>query len=119
MHRVLKAGFEKGIPLNRYAPANIAKTAITTPFGLFEYRQMTFGLYNAGNMFQRFIDRTLAGMPAAFAYLDVMLIASPDHQQHESDLRGVLQRLPAAGLVLKTLLIDLAKDFKNKNTLKY
>lgn len=43
-------------------PADIPKTAITTPFGLFEYVRMPFGLRNASQTFQRFIDEVLHGL---------------------------------------------------------
>ena len=40
-------------------PDDVPKTAITTPFGLFEFLRMPFGLKNAAQTFQRFIDQVL------------------------------------------------------------
>ncbi len=49
------------------AAQDIAKTAIITPFGLFEYLFMPFGLRNATQTFQCFMDSLLKHLPFSSA----------------------------------------------------
>src|ERR1051325_7895968 len=72
-------------------------TAITTPFGLFEYTRMPYGLRNAAQTFQRFMDSVLRGLPFCWAYLDDLLIASSSPEQHKSHLQAVFTRLQEFG----------------------
>ena len=67
-------------------PSDIPKTAIITPFGLYEYVRMPFGLRNAAQTFQRFMDEVLRGIPFAYAYVDDVLIASHTLEEHERHL---------------------------------
>lgn len=78
--------------------SDMPKTAITTPFGLFEFTHMTFGLCNAGQTFQRFMDEVLRGLEFAFAYIDDVSIASKNAKEHEEHLRIVFQRFREYGI---------------------
>lgn len=75
-----------------------AKTAITTPCGLYEYTHMSFGLKNAAQSFQRFMDSLLRGMDYAFSYLDDVLIFSKSEEEHTRHLSAVLDRMKQYGL---------------------
>ena len=81
-------------------PSDIPKTAVTTPFGLFEFLRMPFGLRNAAQTFQRFIDQVLRGLPCTYAYIDDILIASASKEEHLTHLQEVCERLDSYGITL-------------------
>jgi hypothetical protein len=82
------------------AKEDIPKTAITTPFGLFESPFMTFGLRNAAQRFQRFIDKVLRGLDFCYAYIDEILFASSSQEEHLNHLRTLFQRLEKYSVVV-------------------
>jgi hypothetical protein len=79
---------------------DVQKTAVITPFRLWEFLRMPFGLRNAGQTFQRLMDTVGAGLSFVFIYLDDVLVASPDEDSHVEHLRTVFQRLRDFGLLL-------------------
>ena len=91
-------------------PSDIHKTAVTTPFGLFEFLRMPFGLRNAAQTFQRFIDQVLRGLSFCYAYIDDLLIASANPEEHKHHLRLVLQRLSDHGIVINPAKSVLGVD---------
>ena len=64
------------------APKVMQKTAITTPFGLFEFLRMPFGLKNAAQTFRRFIDEGLRGLHFRYAYINDILVVSSSIEEH-------------------------------------
>ncbi len=95
-----KIDLRKGYYQISMHPADIQKTAVTTPFGLFEFRRLPFGLRNAGNTFQRMMDRVLANLNFVFAYLDDIIVASRTEAEHLQHLHLLFQRLSQFGLVI-------------------
>lgn len=54
---------------------------------------MTFGLRNASQSFQRYINRALGDLEFVFIYIDDILVASSSLDEHIEHLRVVFQRL--------------------------
>ena len=81
---------------------DIPKTAVITPFRLFEYLMMPFGLRNAAQSFQRHIDTILRDCSFARPYLDDILIFSSDNVSHHKHVREVLQKLNDSNMVINT-----------------
>lgn len=68
------------------------KTAFNTPTGHYEYRGLPFGLVNAPDVFQGFINDVLGEMlnTSVFVYLDDILIFSSDLKKHVQHVRHSL-----------------------------
>lgn len=82
------------------ATADIHKTAVTTPFGLFEFPVMCFGLRNAAQTFQRLVNSVLNGLDFVFAYVDDVLVASASRTEHNGHVRSVLERFEKYGIAI-------------------
>ena len=76
------------------------KTAVTTPFGLFNFTRTPFCLRNSGQTFQRFIDHVTRGLDFVFVYLDDLLVTSPDHRKHKIHMKILFARLAEYGIII-------------------
>ncbi|CAH8621403.1 unnamed protein product [Schistosoma margrebowiei] len=88
---------------------DIEKTAITTPFGLFEFLRMPFGLRNAAQTFQRFIDSIVRDLDFVHVYIDDLLITSSNVDEHYQHLTLLFQRLSDNGIVVNPDKCELGK----------
>ncbi|BHF65893.1 hypothetical protein SprV_0200890700 [Sparganum proliferum] len=78
----------------------MSKTADITLFGLFELLYTPFGLRNASQTFQRFVDRVLRSLPFVYAYIDDLLVAGSTSEEHMEHLATVFDRYQQFGVVL-------------------
>ena len=84
-------------------PAAKEKTAFVTHSGLYQFNVLPFGLCNAPATFQRLMAKVLTGLLGhqCFVYLDDILVASQNWEEHLHSIQLVIDRLQQAGLRLK------------------
>ena len=84
-------------------PDDSEKTAFSTPFGLFQYNVMPFGLATAPATFMRLMTLVFSGMlySTCLAYLDDIIIFGRTFDEHLDRLEQVFRCLQSANLKLK------------------
>ena len=92
-------------------PDDRHKTALITPFGLFEYLRMPMGLSTAPATFQRLMQSTMNDLvfQILLVYLDDLLIYSRTFDEHLERLQMVFDRLREVGLKLNPKKCHLAR----------
>ena len=81
-------------------PSDIEKTAIITPFGLFEYVKMPFGLRNSAQSFQRWMDDICRDLNFVYVYIDDILVTSKSKEEHLRHLDILFSRLNEHGIII-------------------
>lgn len=89
---------------------DIPKTADITPFGLYEFTRMQFGLCNASQTFQRFMHKVFHDMDFVIVFVDDICIASHTLEEHYQHVRAVFERLKSFGLVINVAKSQFAEE---------
>jgi hypothetical protein len=81
-------------------PADREKTAFTSHEGLYWFLRMLFGLWNAPETFQIFVDITLRGLTwkSCLVHFKDIIVLSEKKEENIEHLDSVLGRLYRAGL---------------------
>ena len=76
-------------------------TTINTSKGLFEYERLPYGISSGPGIYQRIMEQLLMNIPMTVVYLDDILVSGRTPDEHDRNLRIVLQRLMDMGLRLR------------------
>lgn len=84
-------------------------SAFVTPFGLFEYTVMSFGLRNAPATFQRLMNEVISGLEGCAVYLDDVVIFSDTWEEHVARIHALFERLFFARLTVNLAKCEFAR----------
>ena len=73
---------------------------INTHMGLYSFTRLPNGVHSGPAIFQRVMDTILAGVSKTICYIDDILVAGIDEQDHPNVLSNVFDRLSTAGCKL-------------------
>ncbi len=65
-------------------------TTISTPYGLFEYNFLHFGLSAAPAILQKVVDEIIDGLPGVLAYQDDLIVHGMNPAEHLKNLHSLL-----------------------------
>ena len=71
--------------------------------------RLPFGLRNAGQTFQRFIDHVLHSLDFVCAYINVVLVTSHSVEDHRNHLKIIFERFPKYGIIIYPIKCALGK----------
>ncbi|PIC11955.1 hypothetical protein B9Z55_028750 [Caenorhabditis nigoni] len=86
-------------------------TAFAVGSELFEWTVVPFGLVTSPAIFQAAMEAVVGDLlgKCAFVYVDDLLIASKNMEEHEKDVKAVLERVRISGMKLKASKCFIAK----------
>ncbi len=97
----------------RVAEESKKYTAIITPWGLYEFNVLPFGIKNSPGEFQRAMDVALKSCEFVHCYIDDITFGCETEEEHYMKLERVLRACREGGVFLK---IEKAKIFETEMT---
>lgn len=77
-------------------------TTFRTPWGMFRFKRLIFGVNCAPEMFQRTLENLLSGIKNVVNFIDDILIWGESEDEHDKALQSVLEALRHYGVLLNS-----------------
>lgn len=86
---------------------------INTPFGLYQYLRLPFGVASAPAIFQRYLEQLTTKIPMCVNYLDDIIVSGKTNEEHLQNLQTLFCTLQQNGLKCK---LNKCEFFKSEIT---
>ena len=83
-------------------------STFVTPFGIYRYKVMPFGMKNSASTFQRLVNNVISGLEGCDGYIDDVAIYSDTWEQHVKQIRAFFDRLTTAKLTVNLSKCEFA-----------
>lgn len=83
---------------------------INTPWGLYRYNRLCFGVASAPAIFQRLMDALIADLPGVAAYIDDLVVSGETEEEHLNNLTRLFERLQEYGLRIELSKCNFMQD---------
>lgn len=81
-----------------------------TPFGRYMFKRLPYGLSNAPEIFQHYINNLIDGLEGTVAYIDDILVMGNTLEEHNLRLEKLLEKARAHNVKFKIDKLQLAKS---------
>ena len=68
-------------------------TTINTPFGLYQYNRLPYGIKSSPGIFEANIKKILSDLPGVESYMDDILVSGKSKEEHDKNLKATMTRL--------------------------
>ena len=77
-------------------------TTFSTPWGLYRYRRLMFGVASAPEVYQHTLRKALVGLEGVQNYSDDIIVHGKDQEEHDQRLRALMVRAKELGMTLNS-----------------
>lgn len=95
--------FKNGFHQCEIHPDSRAITTFISPWGLFRYKRLLFGVNCAPEMFQKIVEQILVGCKNTLIFIDDIVVYGKTEIEHDESLQAVLTALKKRNVLLNTL----------------
>ena len=99
------------VPLD---PESVPLTTVNTPWRLYQYKFLPFGVSASPGFFQKVMDSLIQDLPGVQSYQDDLLVFGKTLEEHDANLLRILKRL-----IEKNVTINPEKSTFRVNTISY